>query len=323
MSVNAQSGSILQQRLRQYLDESEKQGLSGSVLIAQNGRVLFEGAYGYANRKKKIENKVSTHFSLASMGKLFTMVAVMKLVEEGRLSMDDKLSGFVKGFSDKRAGDITIFQLLSHRSGWQHYWDHPDYLANRDSFDSIADYMGVIKTLPLSFDPGSQEQYSNIGFIVLGAVIEKVSGKDYYTFMDEYLFTPLGMEDTDYPEFRNLPPNYALLGGGDEFPLNTAAARGASDGGGYSTVQDIYRIFNALVHDNYLNEQHLTYITTLFRASERSENWRVRIAGGFPGVNTTACYQAKDGLLVIVLTNNDPPLAMDMAEKLFEITREQ
>lgn len=308
-------------KISSYLESQSKQGLSGSVLVAQGRKTLFEGSYGYADRSRAIKNQVDTRYTLASMGKLFTMVATLKLVEEGRLSLDDKLNKYVSGFADKRAGDITIRHLLSHRAGWRHYWSFPEFLNNRLEINSIADYMRFIKDTRLDFTPGSRNQYSNIGYIVLGAVIEKVTDKDYFDHVDETLFKPLGMNATNYTNYLNLPEGYALHGGGGTDALERVAARGASDGGGYSTTGDMFKIAKALVYDHWLSEDHLTLISNLFRSDERRKNWGLGISGGFMGVSTVLLYDSEADTIAIVLTNGNSPSAMEVGRGVIGILK--
>lgn len=319
--LNAQDSSSKTANISSYLEQQSKQDLSGSVLVAEGRQVLFEGAYGYQDRSKRIKNQKDTRYTIASMGKLFTMVGVLKLVEEGKLSLDDQLDQYLSGFSDKRANQITIRQLLSHRAGWQHYWNFPEFLNNRLATDSIADYMRFIKNTRLDFDPGSRSQYSNIGYVVLGAVIEQVSGEDYYTYTNRTIFQGLGMRATDYANYLNLPKGYALHGGGGTDALERVATRGTADGGGYSTTGDMFKITKALVFDNVLSEEHLTLVSNLFRSDQRRKDWGLRIAGGFLGVSTVMLYDSEADISVIVLTNGNTPSAMEVGQKIISMLK--
>ncbi|MCE7993610.1 MAG: beta-lactamase family protein [Roseivirga sp.] len=319
--LSAQDGSTKTAKISSYLDQQSKQGLSGSVLVAADKQVLFEGAYGYQDRANAIKNQTNTRYTIASMGKLFTMVGVLKLIEEGKLSLNDQLDQYLSGFLDKRAHNITIEQLLAHRAGWQHYWNFPEFLNNRLATDSIADYMRFIKKTRLDFNPGSRNQYSNIGYIVLGAVIEKVTGEDYYEYINRTIFQPLSMNGTDYANYLNLPEGYALHGGGGTDALERVAARGAADGGGYSTTQDMYKLTKALVYDHWLSEDHLTLVSNLFRSDQRRKDWGLRIAGGFMGVSTVMLYDSEADVTVIVLTNGNVPSAMEVGQKITGILK--
>lgn len=308
-------------KISSYLASQSKQGLSGSVLVSRGKKTLFEGAYGFANRAEAVKNQVDTRYTIASMGKLFTMVAILKLVEEGRLSLDDKLNKYVSGFSDERTADITINHLLAHKAGWQHYWGFPEFLNNRLEVDSIADYLRFIKNTRLDFPPGSRSQYSNIGYIVLGAVIEKVTGKDYYDYVNQTLFKPLSMKATDYQHYRNLPEGYALHGGGGTDAFEGIAAKGASDGGGFSTTRDMFKIIKALVYDQWLSEDHLTLISNLFRSDQRKKEWGLGIAGGSMGVSTVLLYDSQADVIVVVLTNGNSPSAMEVGRGVIGILK--
>lgn len=319
--LNAQDSSSKTANISSYLEQQSKQGFSGSVLVAEGRQVLFEGAYGYQDRSNRIKNQKDTRYTVASMGKLFTMVGVLKLVEEGKLSLDDQLDQYLSGFSDKWANQITIRHLLAHRAGWQHYWNFPEFLNNKLATDSIADYMRFIKKTRLDFAPGSRNQYSNIGYVVLGAVIEQVTGEDYYAYINRTIFQPLGMKATDYANYLNLPKGYALHGGGGTDALERVAARGTADGGGYSTTGDMFKITKALVYDNVLSEEHLTLVSNLFRSDQRRKDWGLRIAGGFMGVSTVLLYDSEADISVVVLTNGNTPSAMEVGQKIISMLK--
>lgn len=311
-----------QQRMAALLSKEAASGqFSGSVLIAKGNEILFQDAYGFADKSTNTLNKTSTQFSLASLGKLFTMVAIMKLVDEGKLSLDDKLTNFVTGFADERAKEITIQHLLSHRAGWQHYWNHPDYLQNRHKVDSIADYTRFIKNMPLDFKPGTRNQYSNIGFVLLGAVIEKVTGDNYYNHIHQTIFKPLGMFGADYAPYLSLGPNYARHGadGTNTSLLEMTAARGTADGGGYATTADLSALGQTLFRGTLLSENSKALVVSGFRSNELQADWRTRFAGGFPGVSTILGYLSKEDLTIIILSNGLNNPALDLMNKLASI----
>lgn len=323
MACQSSGQSIKENRISQFLDQEAKAGFTGAVLVAMEGQVLFEGAYGFADKQEGIANTVNTHFSLASLGKIFTMAAILRLIDQDRLKLEDKLIDYVKGFEDPRAEKITILDLLTHEAGWQHYWDHPEYLSARHETDSIADYMRFIKRMPLDFEPGSTRMYSNIGYIVLGAVIESVTGEDYYQHLKMSLFDPLDLKDTDFAYYKSLDTGYALHGGrGDYRYLQSAAARGASDGGGYSTIHDLYKFIQALENGSLLSENSLGRITSMFERSKPRNNWNLGLAGGFPGISTMLLHESEADATVIVLCNADPPMAPDVAWQLMQLAKD-
>jgi CubicO group peptidase (beta-lactamase class C family) len=178
---------------------------SGAVVIARDGKPVFAQAYGYANREKKIPNTVDTPFLLGSINKLFTGLAIGQLVEQGKLSYDDALSKFLPDYPDaESAKKITIKHLLSHTSGIPTGFTGKAYdesLDRQTTVQAILD--GSERKLP-AFEPGTGWAYSNLGFVLLGRVIEVVTGADYYEHMNKNVFVPAGANTASFP---HLPRN--------------------------------------------------------------------------------------------------------------------
>jgi CubicO group peptidase (beta-lactamase class C family) len=220
---------------------------TGAVLVARGNTILYETAYGLADRAQGIPNMPDTRFNLASLDKMFTGVAVMQLVERGLLSVDTKVGDVLPDYPQREvASQVTVHQLLTHTSGLVDYFDSPLLPAGLSQLDGLDDYFALFANEGLLFTPGSATRYGNSGFIVLGLIIEKVSGMRYYDFVRKNVFLPAGMTSTgsfaqdesflpraigyttvDYfgEETGVLSDNWALL------PM-----RGGSAGGGYSTV---------------------------------------------------------------------------------------
>jgi CubicO group peptidase (beta-lactamase class C family) len=177
---------------------------SGAVVIGRDGKPVFAQAYGYADRKKKIPNTVETPFLLASMTKPFTGLAIGQLVEQGKLSYDDPLAKFLPDFPDAdSAKKIKIKHLLSHTSGLGNPAGSKIGESVRSStLDRQTNVKAVVETLerkPLEFEPGTKWSYSNTGFILLGRIIEVVTGEDYYEYMQKNVFAPAGATSASFP----------------------------------------------------------------------------------------------------------------------------
>jgi CubicO group peptidase (beta-lactamase class C family) len=200
--------------LSKHLDELAAQDeFSGTVLIAKNGKLLFAHAYGYANHAFKVPNKLDTKFNLGSMGKMFTAVSILQLAQAGKLSLDDKLIKLVPDYPDKDiASKITIYQLLTHTSGLGDMFNEQYQDTPKDKFDTIQAHLPLFTGKPLLFEPGTKWSYSNAGFIVLGLVIERVSGQSYYEYVREHVFKPAGMTSTDNYKPHDDVPNLAIGG---------------------------------------------------------------------------------------------------------------
>ena len=201
---------------------------SGAVLVAGNGQPLLRRGYGMADRARGVANTAGARFCIASMGKMFTAVAVAQLVGRGALSFDDTVGKHVPGFPAEIADAVTIHHLLTHTSGMG---DVLRFAPPADPAPTLTDLVRQIAAEPLRFRPGSGFAYSNSGFIVLGAVIEHVTGNDYAAHVREHVFEPAGMTDTaDLVQFGN------------------------PSGGAYSTVDDMLRFAEALTSHRLLDQ---------------------------------------------------------------------
>ncbi|MFC2953852.1 serine hydrolase domain-containing protein [Marinicaulis aureus] len=184
---------------------------SGAVLIAKDGRPLFQGAYGAASREYSIPNTVDTQFNLASAGKMFTAVSIAQLVEQGRLSYDDTIDKFLDEtwLDPEIAKKITVSNLLSHTGGLSGYFNERYIESSRLLFREVKDFKPLVVDSALSFEPGSQWSYSNTGFLLLGAIIESVTGQDYPDYIKEHIFIPAGMTRTAPLDLDHINHGYA------------------------------------------------------------------------------------------------------------------
>ena len=318
--------------LHRYLERRTEEGtFSGVVLIAKDGITTFQEAYGLASKRFKVPNKIDTKFNIGSINKMFTSVAILQLLEKGKLALDDPIGTYLPDFPKEVAGKITIRHLLQHRSGWGHYWEHETYLETWVDLRTIDDYMEFIKDTPLDFEPGTGEQYSNTGFVVLGAIIEKVSGQSYYDYVREEIFEPTGMKNTDSYEmddpvenlaigYTNMSP-YGPEEGYQRENIFMHSVKGTSAGGGYSTAEDMLKFDIALRNDLLLSPSYTDLLFNRFNEPEesRSRSGRLGFAGGAPGINAILEINFDTGYTVIVLSNYDPPVAMDLGSEIMDM----
>jgi CubicO group peptidase (beta-lactamase class C family) len=165
-----------------------------AVLVAQNGKILFEKGYGLADREHHLPVVPETTFRIGPVTLQFTAAAILKLQEEGKLNVDDKLSKYVPDFP--RGDEVTLRQLLTHTSGIHDYADDADFLGDAINATTTDALIGEMKKFPNNFDPGAKWRYDNSGYVLLGCIVEKVSGQSYGDFLRENFFQPLGMTDT-------------------------------------------------------------------------------------------------------------------------------
>jgi CubicO group peptidase (beta-lactamase class C family) len=294
-----------------FLDaETKADEFSGVVLIAKDARVLFHEAYGLADRDQKVPNRKDTKFNLGSINKNFTRVAIHQLARQGKLGLDDPIKKLLPDYPNPQAAEkVTVRHLLNMTSGIGDFFGDRYDATPKEKIRALRDYLPFFADKPLEFEPGTSNKYSNGGYIVLGLIIEKVSGVDYYTYVRENIFKPCGMADTDaYPRDAgtpNLAHGYTREGeaAGSPRVLNfaTLPGRGSSAGGGYSTATDLLKYIQAL-KDN-----------TIYLPDAANG---LGIAGGAPGINSVIEWDPRSGYAVIVLTNLDPPTAGQAARRI-------
>jgi CubicO group peptidase (beta-lactamase class C family) len=225
---------------------------SGAVLVARDEKVLFKSAYGLASRAWNVPNRTDTRFHLASVTKMFTAVAVAALVEQGKLAYTTKVGAVLPDYPNRRVRDeVTVHQLLSHTSGMKDRMEWMDTALRSPRIRTIPDFVKTFAEEPLEVEPGTAFSYSNAGYILLGAMIEKVAGQDYYTFVRETVFKRAGMAASDFFELDASTPN--LAEGYADGPKGTRVnnvlllgVKGMPAGGAYASVEDMLRFSTAL-----------------------------------------------------------------------------
>lgn len=310
----------------------KKIDFSGSVLIAEGDDVRFERAYGMASRRFGAPNRITTRFDVGSITKDFTKVAIGQLAQAGKLKISDTIATHLPNYPNKDvASRITIEQLLRHTSGLGDVFTPEYFNLSRMRLRTLADYLPVYADDPLVFEPGTNRRYSNYGYVVLGLIVEAVSGESYYDYVQRRIFEPAGMTSSGFFESDKVVPDVAVghtrmkAGSGEpsnEWMENTLRlpVRGASDGGSHSTARDLFKFDRALRQHRLLKPGWTRWYfggpvpandgggdASLVRASGA-------FAGGAPGVNAVV---VSDGdWTVVVLANIDPPVAEALGERV-------
>ncbi len=278
---------------------------SGVVMVAKDDKPIFSKAYGLADKEKKTPNSLETKFNLGSINKIFTRVAIGQLVQQGKVSFDDKLGKFLPDYPNKDAKEkVSIRHLVTMKSGVGDFFGEQFMNMPKDKFRKIADFIPLFADKPLAFEPGTKDQYSNGGYILLGAIIEKVTGKSYYDYVRENIFKVAGMSNTDSFETDKTPANTA----NGYFKekniwsnnINTRPYRGSSAGGGYSNAGDLLKFSVALKSGK---------ISVPDDDGKPRQDKSLGIAGGSVGINAVFLVNAQNGYTIIVLSNYDPPSA--------------
>lgn len=293
---------------------------NGTVLIAQQGKVLYTGAFGYKDFRKKDPLTIETPFQLASVSKQFTAMAVMILKEQGKLSYDDTIKKYLPGFPYE---GITVRHLLTHRSGLPDYTYFCEDYTDRQSAVSNEDMLNIMsKHRPKPYLlPNRRHDYSNTGYGVLASVVEAVSGESFEDFMQENIFTPLGMKHTFVynKSKQNMRPGVALGHNARSVRVADDYLNGVvGDKGVYSTVTDMYRWDQAvysgsLVSSDVLEEAFTPANKDMIKPFNYGFGWRIYThmngekvlfhAGWWKGFKTFYLHNPKDSTAVIILSN--------------------
>jgi CubicO group peptidase (beta-lactamase class C family) len=299
---------------------------AGAVMITKDGKPVLAEAYGMADREHKIPNTLKTRFRIGSMNKMFTAVATLQLAQAGKLDIKDTVGKYLTDYPNNDiASKVTIQQLLTHTGGTGDIFG-PEFEAHRPELKTLADYVKLYGNRGPKFEPGTHWEYSNYGFILLGAIIEKVSGQSYYDYARERIFEPVGMTSTgSEPEDKPVADRsvgYTKMDSTVWAP-NTATLpyRGSSAGGGYSTVEDLTRFAEALKSHKLLDALYTEMLTNgkpgtpdntyAFGFEDRIYNGARCFGhgGGAPGMNGDLKICPGPGYVVAVLANLDPPAA--------------
>ncbi len=299
---------------------------SGAALVARRKKVLFAQACGLADRERGVPNRLTTRFRLGSMNKMFTAVAVMQLVQAGKLRLEDTVGRHLPGYPNREvAAKVTVRQLLTHTAGMGDIFG-PAFQRERQNLRELRDYLRLYGSRAPEFEPGSRWAYSNYGYILLGVLIEAVSGESYYEYVRRHVFKPAGMEATDsLPEDVRVPERatgYMRRQGAWVPNTDTLPYRGTSAGGGYSTVRDLHRFALALLGHRLLDAEHTRLLTTpqmetpgggryaygFGVGSEDGALWFGH-GGGAPGMNGELRIFPESGHVLVALANLDPPAA--------------
>jgi CubicO group peptidase (beta-lactamase class C family) len=304
---------------------------NGSVLVAKSGTIILNKGYGYRDAANKVLNNEHTIFQLGSITKQFTSAIILKLQEEKKLSISDKIS---KYFPEYPRGDtITIQELLTHTSGIYNYTNDQNFMANEITKPaSRAKMMALFENKPLDFSPGSSWSYSNSGYSLLGYIIEEVTNKPYMEAVRRYVFTPLHMTHSGF-DFTHLESNDKAIG---YFKLNDKDTMLApivdstvsfSAGAMYSTTGDLFLWHKALEHNVVLSkaQQETAYIPV---RNNYGYGWgidsiegkrRVGHGGGIPGFITNISRVPEDDVCIILLSNASNQKISDITQSIYAI----
>jgi CubicO group peptidase (beta-lactamase class C family) len=300
---------------------------NGSVLVAENGKIIYKGGFGMANMEWGIPNAADTKFRLGSITKQFTSMLVMQLVEQGKLKLDGKLSDYLPEYRADVGQKVTINHLLTHTSGIPSYTSQPGFFENvsRNPY-KVGEFVKKYASGDLEFEPGSKFVYNNSGYFLLGAIIERITSKPYEQVLRENILEPLGMKNTGYdlhdPLIQKRAAGYSKnFEGYTNAPYLDMSIPYAA-GSMYSTVEDLYLWDQALYTDKLISAQSKELMFKPFlqkyafgwfvaEASFKLNDQPVQVishAGGINGFSTIIARFPKEKNLIVLLDNTGQPM---------------
>src|SRR5438067_3101194 len=319
-------------KIDQLISLHNKYGqFNGSALVADNGKVIYKKGFGLANMEWNIPNAPDTKFRLGSITKQFTATVILQLVEQGKIKLDGKLIDYLPDYRKDTGSKVTIHNLLSHTSGIPSYTSLPGFFANvsRNPF-AVDDFIKKYASGDLEFEPGTKFVYSNSGYFLLGAIIEKVTGKPYEQVLKENIFDPLGMKDSGYDHWETILSKRAI--GYTQTPrgYETAPYLDMSipyaAGSLYSTVEDLYLWDQALYGEKILsakskelmftpNLNNYGYGFVMTKAMLAPPNKLavpvIQHNGGINGFNTVIVRMVAEKRLIVLLDNAEDGQHLD------------
>ncbi len=323
LAINPVIGStdtlLIQKIASQTKAYAELDMFSGVVLVAKNGQIIYEGAFGDANKDLNTLNSLHTKFNIGSIGKTFTAVAVMQLIQSGQLQLSDPLSKYLPDAPFPEKDRITIHQLLTHTSGLGDYLEHEEYLGMLSKIREISDVLPLVYDQKPQFAPGEDFSYSNSGYLLLGIVMEQVSGLPYHKYLQKYVFEPSGMTESGiFYENQVLPDRsigYTKTWDGDYVSNVLSVPAPCPAGGLRTTASDLLKFDQALLGATLLSEESKT---AMYTASELRPTyacgWEIKEyrghkfvghSGGADGIEAYFYRFIEDGFTIVTLSNYD------------------
>ena len=334
IAFNALSGAHIEtklttkqvvEKLDHYLKaQVKKDTFSGNVLVAKKGKILYQASFGEASKRFNVKNNLETKFNLGSMNKMFTAVAVMQLIESEKLKLTDTLDKFVdetwlpKSISKK----IQIQHLLTHSSGLNNYFNRTFMGDSKRRYRNLNDFKALVVDDPLQFEPGTDNRYSNTGMLMLGVVIENVSGENYFDYIDKHIYQRASMINSGSFEMDQPVPNLAI--GYEPSNKNKTGwmnnlflhvVKGGPAGGGFSTLADMHHFALALTKYELLNQALTEQVYSAkpnfhspnygygFNISGTEGNRIIGHRGGFPGILANLSIYLDSDYISVVLSN--------------------
>ncbi|NLV35918.1 MAG: serine hydrolase [Clostridiaceae bacterium] len=299
---------------------------SGVISIVQGGKSIFQGEYGFADKANETPNRIDTRFGTASAGKVFVATAILSLIEQNMISFDTTIGEVLKFDLKQIDPGITIRQLLNHTSGIPDYFDEsvmdnyeelwvdtPNYRIRKSS-----DLIPLFINKPMMYPKGERFQYNSTGYVVLGLIIEELTGKAFDVYLKETIFNTCKMTDTGYFEFDRLPArcanSYIFDSERNEYRTNiySVDAKGSGAGGAFTSAHDVEKFWTALINEELINKESLEMMFSP-QVTQGCYGFGVWLLNGKipsfqgcdPGANFITSYDLDKQLIVTILSNVD------------------
>lgn len=335
LAGTAQGGDgQLTEKFDQLLNTQFKSDEPGATaLVARNGQIIYHKAIGMANLELNVPMQTGHVFRIGSITKQFTAVAVLQLMEQGKLSLQDDITRFIPDYPT-HGYHITIEHLLTHTSGIASYTSEPDYMKQMSMEVSPKEMIDRFKNLPMNFAPGTQWRYSNSGYFLLGYIIEVITGKPYSAYVEENFFKPLGMTNSYYGDnadiIKNRVSGYSIREQGFENAALLSMTQPYAAGSILSTVEDLHKWNVAVQSYKLVNKENLDRAFTAYKLADGSvtnygygwqigtiqESATVEHGGGINGSLTMAIYLPKEQVFVAIFSNCDGNSPGELAARM-------
>jgi len=326
----AQDPSRMEQVIQSYVAAKQ---FMGSVLVAKGDQIILSKGYGFANLEWQIPNSPESKFRLGSVTKQFTAACILMLEERGKLKIDESIKKYMPD-APAAWDKITFFHLLTHTSGIPSFTGFADYASTEAIATTPEKLVARFRDKPLEFQPGEKWNYSNSGYVLLGYLIEKISGEPYSQFVQENIFTPLGMKDSGYDSNKAIIPHRdSGYTPNDKGELQNAGyidmTIPLSAGALYSTTLDLLKWEQGLFGGKLISASSLQKMITPFKSDyafglavrDVKGHKLIEHGGGIEGFNTELAYYPEEKLTVVVLSNQNTGATGDIAMKLASVTR--
>ncbi|MBQ4912805.1 beta-lactamase family protein [Maribacter sp. MMG018] len=317
-------GQTKEIEIKLFLENLKPSNFSGAILVAHNDKIIEKKAFGLASIEYGIENKLDTKFNIASITKMITAVATLQLYENEKVGLNVPIGEYLPNYPNKLVRDsVTIHQLLTHTSGNNNFYVGNYLQSDKMKYKTISDFVPLFANDTLLSKPGTKYDYSASGFVLLGLIIEKVSGQNYYDYVKENIFKPAEMENTGELEIDSVVQNkasgYTTFFGESEIPKRNEyyLSKASPAGFHYSTVEDLFKFSKALRNGKLLKKSTAElmfepkvkgYNTNLGYGIDIDLRYNQTIqghSGGWYGVRGELMDFMKDNYTVVILSNID------------------